>query len=737
MKRQSLLATLAAIVFTTAIRAANPIPLVYEPLSPASVAPGGPAFTLTVEGTDFVTGSVVHWNGSALPTHFVSGTKLTASVSSADIAKPKTAWITVSNPTPGGGTSNAVFLQIQQSQASVTLGSANPPLPSQSPNSVAVGDFNGDGFADLAFSVLTSTSSPGQILIQLGNGDGTFKTAAPYSSGAACPGSLIVGDFNGDGKPDLAVIDSCSSNLNGSVAVLLGNGNGTFQAPHVTALDLQGLFYIAAGDFNRDGKFDLAILNLVQTQCPSSTCVTGNVSIFLGNGNGTFQTPIETAIPANSGGNGEFAGLAVGDFNNDGKLDAVVGTAWTFLGNGAGAFESPITIDCSYCSSEATAGIGDPVAADINGDGDLDLILGAGLKPVILHGNGNGTFSNPSIYSLSSPKGVVVGDFNGDGKPDLAFLVYDTPSNQSNPDGVAIMLGEGGFSFGSPVFYPSGTANGTPGPSGGTGNGPFLWLLTGADFNNDGRPDLFYPVRYESTVNSESSFAYVELLNGLVPALTPPIEPFLTPQPVEQAGAAQFVTLTNNSSTAVDISSLKIEGPGEPDYSLTGTGTCPAVGGDVAAGDSCTIGVIYTPQTTANRSALISVSAGSQATTTTAALFSMAPIIDAEISPSSGSGTTQTFTLTLTNADLGGVDFGPPGSPACKIEYVKSDNPQVTVTGSGCKIGTPTVTYTDNFDLDVTITLPVTFASTQPLGIYTFAQYDTYATKVVDRGTWN
>lgn len=100
MKTQVLLIFAMEAIAAVALRAANPAPLVYEPLQPASVAPGGSGFTLTVEGTEFVSGAVVEWNGAALPTTFISATKLTASVSSSDIATPQTAAVTVVNPTP-------------------------------------------------------------------------------------------------------------------------------------------------------------------------------------------------------------------------------------------------------------------------------------------------------------------------------------------------------------------------------------------------------------------------------------------------------------------------------------------------------------------------------------------------------------------------------------------------------------------------------------------------------------
>jgi hypothetical protein len=198
----------------------NPVPLINDPLAPTSVVPGNPGFTLTVNGTGFVLGSVVHWNGTALTTNFVSSSRLTASVPGTDVASAGSAWVTVTNPAPGGGTSLPAFLRIA---TPVT----NPSFVSYSQNtifthsgsvtSLITGDFNGDGKLDLAFigdqqGPPVSLSMPGinsySICIELGNGDGSFQSAVcqPAHSGQSeVPSGLVAGDFNGDGKLDLAV----------------------------------------------------------------------------------------------------------------------------------------------------------------------------------------------------------------------------------------------------------------------------------------------------------------------------------------------------------------------------------------------------------------------------------------------------------------------------------------------------------------------------------------------------
>ena len=388
--------------------AQNPVPLINQPLVPDAVMPGGAGFTLTVNGTGFVPGAVVHWNGSALATTFVSGSQLKASVSASDIVQPGTASVTVVNPGPRGGTSNVAFFEVTTPSSSVGLSNPTGFDVADQPASVAVGDFNRDGKLDLA----VANNSGNNISVLLGNGDGTFQPAVNYGVGSS-PESVAVGDFNRDGKLDLAV-----TNINrNSISVLLGKGDGTFQA----AVDYNagsGPNSVAVGDFNRDGKLDLAVANEG----------TSNVSVLLGNGDGTFQAAVD--YPAGPG----SVSVAVGDFNRDGKLDLAVanfgggnsGNVSVLLGNGDGTFQPAVSYAVSSGPSSGPIFV---VVGDFNGDEKPDLVVADASADTVsmLLGNGDGTFQAHLNYGTGPyPVSVAVGDFNRDGRLDMAVADYQS-----------------------------------------------------------------------------------------------------------------------------------------------------------------------------------------------------------------------------------------------------------------------------------------------------------------------
>ena len=322
---------------------------------------------------------------------------------------------------------------------------------------VAVGDFNGDGIPDLVVADY-SDDFDGGVSTLLGNGDGTFQAPTSLVLGSSVY-SVVVADFNGDGHLDLAVTGGFGLNI------LLGKGDGTFQvAGNYVAGDLASSG-VAVGDFNGDGIPDLA----VASSYPST------VSILLGNGDGSFLNGQTYAVGANP------MFVAVGDFNRDGNFDLAVansdGTVSILLGNGTGSFQA--------AQNYAVGGVLWSIAVgDLNEDGIPDLVVadyggdGENAGMSILLGNGDGTFQIAQSYTIGfTPSFVVLGDFNADGHLGIAIVLGSI---------VLIQLGNGDSTFQAPVLYATG--------SGGT-------AVAIGDFNGDGIPDLAVADAGDNTVS--------------------------------------------------------------------------------------------------------------------------------------------------------------------------------------------------------------------------------------------
>ena len=336
-----------------------------------------------------------------------------------------------------------------------------------------VADLNGDGIPDLA-----ATSAVG-VGIMLGVGDGTFRPQVNFSTGAQSQ-DLAAGDFNSDGRVDIA---ASLINPQSSMALLLGNGDGTFSAPvmfdNTAALDDSPA--IVATDLDNDGRLDVVLAHMLS--CFVSPCVAArNITVMLGLGDGTFQTPFEIDV-----GTG-MSRIAVGDFNSDGIKDlGIAGNqaqVYVLLGIGNGSFLKQPTVSLL---TENTLGVDgtDIDVADLNGDTIQDLVVAIGLngsRTAILLGNNDGTFQPARIITdlrLRVPQYQAIADFNRDGFLDLAISMADGTEGLFE-----ILHGNGDGTFRSPVMYA------VPPPLSSIGGGPIVT----SDFNRDGRPDIALPI---------------------------------------------------------------------------------------------------------------------------------------------------------------------------------------------------------------------------------------------------
>src|SRR5262249_47264746 len=283
------------------------------------------------------------------------------------------------------------------------------------------------------------------------------------------PGSIVTADLNNDGKQDVVVLNQGQSpDFTSSASVLLGNGDGSFR-PAITTGLLPGAMSVTAGDFNNDGRLDLAISNRL----------TDVVELLRGNGDGAFQAnPVLLPIPRNGATFPTITSVAVADFEHDGTLDIAVtsaasNTVGVFLGNGDGTFRA---------RADFAVGVKPlSVAAADLGNGQIDLVVvnHDSTNVSVLRGNGDGTFqpaqnTDVKIHAFgldSQPLTLRVGDVNGDGKPDVILRQF--VGADVGESFVTVLRGNGTFQ--APIHTDVGIG---------------VFDLAVADFNGDGKLDF-------------------------------------------------------------------------------------------------------------------------------------------------------------------------------------------------------------------------------------------------------
>ena len=551
----------------------------------------------------------------------------------------------------------------------------------------AVGDFNGDHILDVAVCNYSSNN----VSVLLGNGDGTFQTAVNYPVGTE-PSAITVADLNNDGFPDIAVADEIgktiavlinnadgtgtfkaavlypagqaprgitagslrnngildlvvANNLGGNVTVFLGNGDGTFQAGVNYPADVNPKS-VALGDLNGDGILDIAVANHN----------TNDVSILIGNGDGTFKAPVDYPVGTDP------RHVLIYDFNKDGKLDLATAnggesTVSILYGNGDGTFQPQV----KYTANTSPRWL---AVADYNNDGFLDIATSNyDAKNVsVLLGTGSSVagqaFTTHKDYVVGpNPTGLVAGDFNSDGLPDIAVTVGGLPTAPNTIMGVLLnipaALAPTTLTFGTQVL------NTASAPQAITLNNsaPNALTITSIGFTGAAAADYSQTNTCGSILSGNSSCAINVTFTpqginsrgatltvadsapggsqtatvtgtGTAASLAPTSLTFAS-QNVGTTSAPQVVTLSNVSGTAMSITGIAITGTNSTDFAVSST-TC---GSTLAGKSNCTISVTFTPTASGARSAAVTVSDNGGGTSQSAAL--------------SGTGVGTTTTLTV------------------------------------------------------------------------------------------
>ncbi len=344
----------------------------------------------------------------------------------------------------------------QPGTLSVLLGSASGTFTlrtnltvDRGPRGVVIADFNGDNHPDLATAISGGWFETNKVNVLYGNGDGTFAAPVHFTVGTA-PSWIDQGDFNHDGRPDLVVVNAGPGPSGTTASVLLNTSEGPFALATTCNIGTYAGFVLVR-DFNHDGHPDFATANRAS----------GNLSVLLGRGDGTFNPAVHYAVPAG------VAQLACGDYNGDGATDlAALGSSVSILlNNGEGVFGAPVEHSIGAALQAISCG-------NFNGDTQVDLVVAGGYDSSVLlmPGKGDGTFrSATDTYTVGGNiRDLATGDFNKDAQLDIVATSIESNS-------VSVLIQQTNGVFLPAVTYPAGTQ-------------PYGVKI--GDFNNDGWQDL-------------------------------------------------------------------------------------------------------------------------------------------------------------------------------------------------------------------------------------------------------
>jgi hypothetical protein len=525
--------------------------------------------------------------------------------------------------------------------------------------SSAIADIDQDGKPDVVVLQYTQDMQGlnGLITVLPGNGDGTFRQAITTPVANFGVGQMILSDFNGDGKIDVATSLDPTTGL---ISVALGNGDDTFGAPVANPVILSGVVIqdMVGGDFNKDGKGDLAAVVLVTVN------TTAQVYVFTSNGDGTFQPHLVDSLPSVS------ESLAAGDSNHDGNLDLVAidqagggnPSVFIYLGKGDGTFSAGATYTTGASFTNTVQ------AADFNGDGNVDITVGTDAGLDFFAGNGDGTFQ-PFIKTVTPTPitGSFQGDFSGDQKPDFAAGNGIVGISIANADGT----------FRTPFLFQ-------------TPNSPKGYAGAG-DLNGDGSFDLaqFGAANPVSVVTQTMSvWQSVPTISFSAPRLD-----FTTQSPGTSSSPAS-ITLVNNGNAPLSISTITATG------SFAQTSNCMS---SIAIGHSCSVNVTFNPTSAGAARGTLTFHDNAYPNTQVLILTGMGGSSDFSITaaPSSNSvmaGAAATYTATLAPIDgfSGTVQLACAGAP----------------TKATCTLSKTSVTLDGSSSVDVTVTVTTTAPTT-------------------------